>query len=157
MTDISSIDVKEGLIEEELCKHGSYASVTRGPSMRPLFKTGRDMVIIYPKPQTLKKYDVILYTGRKNRYTLHRIIGRRGDTLVVRGDNTYKKEYIPESDVIGILKEYNRRGKHGTVDTRRFRAYSVLWNFIYPIRFVAVKIKHALGRCYRAIFKRKRK
>ena len=155
MADTAFLEASDGLIERELKEHGSYASVTRGPSMRPLFKTGRDMVIILPKPDVLKKYDVILYTGRKNRYTLHRVIGRRGDTLVVRGDNTYKKEYIPESDVIGILSEYNRKGKHGSVSSRAFRIYSVVWNFIYPVRFLFVKVKQALGRCYRAIFKRK--
>ena len=155
MTEVGNLDINDGLIEGELKAHGSYASVTRGPSMYPLFKTGRDMVIILPKPDEIKKYDVILYTGRKNKYTLHRVIAKRGDTLVVRGDNTYKKEYIPESDVIGILSEYNRKGKHGSVCSRAFRTYSVIWNFIYPLRFVFVKIKHALGRCYRKIFKRK--
>ena len=33
-------------VESELKKNGVYASVTSGVSMRPLFKTNRDMVIL---------------------------------------------------------------------------------------------------------------
>ena len=78
----------QGIIESELEKHGSYASVTRGDSMRPLFKTNRDMVIIKKVDRPLKKYDVVLYTGAKNKYTMHRIVGEKNGVFLIRGDNT---------------------------------------------------------------------
>ena len=146
-----------GVIERELERHGSYASVTRGPSMRPLFKTSRDMVVIKRPTAPLKKYDVVLYTGAGNRYTMHRIIGFKGDTLVIRGDNTYVKEYVNPSRVIGILTEFNRKGKHHTVGELSFRVYSRIWNFIYPIRFLAFKARNLLCKIYRALFKKKKK
>ena len=146
-----------GIIERELERHGSYASVTRGPSMRPLFKTSRDMVIIKKPTADFKKYDVVLYTGAGNKYTMHRIIGFKGDVLVIRGDNTYVKEYVGRDRVIGILTEFNRKGKHHTVDEFIFKLYSRLWNFIYPVRYVLHIIRRILGKIYRSIFKRKNK
>ena len=141
-----------GIIERELDCHGSYASVTRGPSMRPLFKTSRDMVIIKKPTADFKKYDVVLYTGAGNRYTMHRIIGFKGDTLVIRGDNTYSKEYVSKDRVIGILTEFNRKGKHHTVNEPSFKLYSRFWNFIYPIRFLLFKARNFLGNIYRKLF-----
>ena len=146
-----------GIIERELEQHGVYASVTRGISMRPLFKTSRDMVIIKKPTRELKKYDVVLYTGAGNKYTMHRIIGFKGDTLVIRGDNTYTKEYVPRENVIGILTDFNRKGKHHTVNEFSFKLYSRFWNFIYPLRLVLFKIRKLLGKIYRALFKRSSK
>ncbi len=147
----STVAAGAGVIECELERHGTYASVTRGISMRPLFKTHRDMVIIGPVPPTLKKYDVVLYTGAGNKYTMHRIIRIDGDTLVIRGDNTYRRELVPRSNVIGILTEFNRRGKHHTVNDTGYKIYSRIWHYLYPVRHffhllrrLASKIKHKL-------------
>lgn len=146
-----TIAVDKGVIESELERHGSYASVTRGVSMRPLFKTRRDMVIIVPPPAELKKYDVVLYTGAGNKYTMHRIIGFDGDVLIIRGDNTYFRERVPRQNVIGILTEFNRRGKHHTVEERGYKIYSRVWHYLYPIRYpfhvllrIASRIKHKI-------------
>lgn len=147
--------VEEALIETELEKHGTYASITRGPSMRPLFKTHRDMVIIRKPERPLKKYDVVLYTGAGNKYTMHRIIKVRPDVYVIRGDNTFKKEYVKRENIIGILTEYNRKGKRGSVDSKAFKLYSRFWNFIYPVRHILHKIRVLLGKIYRAVFRRK--
>lgn len=144
-----------GVIERELERHGSYASVTRGPSMRPLFKTSRDMVIVKKPTADFKKYDVVLYTGAGNKYTMHRIIAIKGDTLIIRGDNTYVKEYVSTARVIGILTEFNRKGKHHTVDELSFKVYSRIWNFIYPIRFLLFKARNLLVKIYRKLFKKK--
>lgn len=147
----STVAVRAGVIEDELARHGSYASVTRGVSMRPLFKTHRDVVVILPPPPELKKYDVVLYTVAENKYVLHRVIGIDGDTLIIRGDNTYRREYVPASRIIGILSEFNRRGKHHTVEERGYKIYSRIWHYLYPVRHflnlfrrLASKIKHKL-------------
>lgn len=147
----STVSAAAGIIECELERHGTYASVTRGISMRPLFKTHRDMVIIGRVPEELKKYDVVLYTGAGNRYTMHRIIGFAGDNLIIRGDNTYRREIVPRKNVIGILTEFNRRGKHHTTEERGYKIYSRIWHYLYPVRHffhllrrLASKIKHAI-------------
>jgi len=142
----------DGIIEAELDKHGYYASVTRGPSMQPLFRTHRDMVIIKRPSAPLKKYDVVLYTGGGNRYTMHRIIGVKDDEYVIRGDNTFKKEHVPKQNVIGVLTEFNRKGKHHSTDELLFKIYSRVWHYLYPVRHFLHKMRTLMGKIYHKIF-----
>lgn len=147
--------MEAGLIESELEKHGVYASVTRGPSMKPLFKTSRDVVYIQKPSRPLKKYDVVIYTGAKNKYTMHRIIAVREREYIIRGDNTYSKEHIPKENIIGILTEYNRKGKRHSTNELSFKIYSRFWNFIYPLRYIIRKCylppRRLAGRIYHKI------
>ncbi len=151
---VISFDAENEFIESELMKHGVYASVTRGPSMRPLFKTHRDMVIISRIERPLRKYDVVLYTGAHNKYTMHRIIGVKSGVYIIRGDNTYKKEYVETERIIGILTEFNRKGKRGSVDSFSFKLYSRVWHYLYPVRHICYKIKRLLSKIKHAITKK---
>lgn len=151
---IISHDGENEPIEAELLKHGTYASITRGPSMRPLFKTHRDMVIISRIERPLKKYDVVLYTGAHNKYTMHRIIGVKGGVYIIRGDNTYKKEFVSPERIIGILTEFNRKGKRGSVNSFSFKLYSRIWHYIYPVRHICYKIKRLLSKIKHSVFKK---
>lgn len=147
----------QGVIECELERHGTYASVTRGPSMRPLFKTGRDMVIISRPDRPLRKYDVVVYTGAGNKYTMHRIIGIRPGAYIIRGDNTYRREYVTPDRIIGILTEYNRGGKRGTTTSFSYKLYSRIWHYFYPVRHLCYKTKCVLSRLKRRLFGKKAK
>ena len=148
------IEVSENIVEEQLLKYGSYATNTVGVSMKPLFKTKRDVVIIKKPDGELKKYDVALYP-RGDKYVLHRVIKVRDDDYVIRGDNTFALEHIAKERIIGVLTEFNRKGKHHSVTDFSFRVYSRVWNFIYPIRYLVHLPRPILVRIYRRLFKRK--
>ena len=146
-----------GNIEKILAETGVYPSVTVGVSMRPLFKTHRDMVILEKPSDKLKKYDVVLYkTGEK--YILHRIIDvdELNSVYIIRGDNTYKKEYVSFDAVIAKLVSFKRKGKSFSVENRGYRVYSRVWNFIYPIRFVYHLLLIPPKKAYRILFKKKK-
>ena len=144
------------VIEQELDKHGVYASITSGTSMRPLFKTHRDMVIIEKPKGELKKYDVALYHSKTgNDYVLHRVIAVREEDYVIRGDNTFVKEYVPKKAIVGVLTVFNRKGKRHSTEDLGYRIYSVIWNFIYPLRFVFRCFRTVLAKVYRKIFRKK--
>lgn len=151
-----SFDVTDKNIERQLSENGMYASVTEGRSMRPLFKTHRDMVVIKRCDKPLSKYDVALYrVGEK--YVLHRVIGidfSRGIYLI-RGDNTFKTEKIPFGDVIGVLESFNRKGKHYSVTDKGYMRYARLWSFIYPVRYVFYQPLRAARFLYRRLFKKR--
>ncbi len=140
-------------IEDELSKHGTWATNTVGVSMRPLFKTHRDAVVLKAVDGDLKKYDVALYTDKIGRYILHRIIGKKGDCYVIRGDNTFVKEYVPKERVIAYMVSFNRKGKHHTTDERGYKLYSRVWNFIYPVRFLFHKFVALLRKIKRKLLK----
>lgn len=157
---MSSIVVSDGglSIESIIERDGVYPSVTVGCSMKPLFKTHRDMIILEKCIESPQKYDVVLYRiGDK--YILHRIIGidTQKSCFVIRGDNTYKKEYVPFSKVIARLTAFTRKGKHSSVNDRSYKIYSRVWNFIYPVRYVFNLAKRVISKIYRTIFKRKSK
>ena len=147
-----------GSIEKILESDGVYPSVTSGRSMRPLFKTHRDMIVLKKCTERPKKYDVVLYRiGDK--YILHRIIGidEEKKLFIIRGDNTYKKEYVPFSKILARLSSFTRKGKHGSVDDASYKIYSRVWNFIYPIRYCFNFARRAVSYAYRLIFKRNKK
>ena len=140
------------IVEAEILKYGTYAANTTGVSMRPLFKTHRDVAVLKTPDRELKKYDVVLYTGASHKYILHRVIGVREDDFVIRGDNTFAKEYVKKERILAYLVSFNRKGKHYSTDNFGYKVYSRFWNFIYPIRYVAHLLRRALGKIKRKIF-----
>ena len=56
---MGNIVTTPGNIEKILDRDGVYPSVTVGTSMRPLFKTHRDMIVVEKATERLKKYDII--------------------------------------------------------------------------------------------------
>ena len=140
-------------VERELLDSGTCIMKTFGSSMQPLFRDGKDIVIISKKEASLKKYDVALYrVGEK--YVLHRVVGKRGGDYLMRGDNTYAKELVTEGEVLGVLVEYIRNGKRRSVKSFFYKVYSVVWNFIYPMRLIFKKGIAFLSRTWRKIFKK---
>ena len=148
------IDASYTTLTEELRENGMYASNTSGTSMRPLLRHHRDVVILTVPSEEVKKYDVVLYPGKSGKYILHRVIGRKGDTLIIRGDNTYVKEFVDKAEIMAVLTAFNRGGKRHTCEELGYRVYSRIWCAIYPVRLLAYKLRLALARVYRAIFKR---
>lgn len=148
-------ECKATTVIDELERHGCYASVTEGVSMRPLFRTHRDVVILKKPERALRKYDVVLYTtAKEGKYLLHRIVKVKSDEYLIRGDNTYVLEHVRPERIIAVLTEYNRKGKRKSVDSFLFKFYSHFWNFIYPIRFMCHKLRRLLARIYRKLVKK---
>ena len=144
----------DSTVESQLLSDGVYVSTTRGTSMRPLFKTNRDVIILKTPDRELKKYDVVLYRTKDGKYILHRIIAVKENVFIIRGDNTFVRETVSKDRILAILTEYNRKGKkHSTSDTS-FRIYSHLWCFIYPVRFLVHKALSFARKVYRKLFKR---
>ena len=142
-------------VETVLARDGYYVTLTSGVSMRPLFKTHRDAVVISPPTGELRKYDIALYTYGDGRYILHRVVDVREDCYLIRGDNTYKLERVPKGRVIGVVTSFNRNGKRYDLTEPSYKFYSRFWNFIYPIRYLLFKARNLLSRIKRAIFRKK--
>lgn len=137
--------------EELLQRDGVLIYKTRGVSMRPMLKQDRDLVIIRPVEGRLKKYDIPLYRRKNGNYVLHRIIGVRENDYIIRGDNTFVKEYVPDSTIVGVLTDFKRKGREHSVNETGFRIYSRVWNFIYPVRLVLHKARRLGGKVKRSL------
>ncbi len=124
-------------IEEQIAKNGFFASTTVGTSMRPMLRNRRDRIILLPVgKERLKKYDLPLYHRPDGKYILHRIIGVRDGHYVIRGDNTYAKEYVPDAWIVGYVSEFYRGNRHILTTSKSYRFYAKFWNFIYPVRYL---------------------
>ena len=134
-------------IERQLEESGYYVSTTVGWSMYPMLRNRRDRIVVLPVgKERLKKYDLPLYRRPDGKYVLHRIIGVREKEYVIRGDNTYVKEYVPDEWILGYVSEFYRADRHVLTASRGYRLYAKLWNWIYPIRFVFVKLRRFVRR-----------
>ena len=98
--------------EELLKTQDEVMTRTRGTSMRPLLRQGRDIVVIKRPRFPLKAGDAPLYRVKgKKELVLHRIlkVGKDG-TYIIRGDNLFRKEYVKESQIVGVMKAFYREG-----------------------------------------------
>ena len=136
-------------IEDAILKNGFIVKSTSGVSMWPMLRHRKDMVVIEQVNRPLRKYDVPLYRGGANRYILHRIIGIKPDgTYIIRGDNTYTREYVKPERVVGVLREFYRNGKHVVcAESKGYKVYIGYKMVSYPFRKIfKIYIKPPLWR-----------
>lgn len=102
--------IAEQNIEQMLNSVGLCVTGFSGTSMMPMLNKDTDRALITKPKQPLKRGDIVLYK-RDNIYILHRILKIRGDSLIIRGDNStiIEKQY-KVSDIIGVLSGFWRNG-----------------------------------------------
>ena len=145
-----------GNIEQQLCDEGVYVSTTVGYSMWPMLRNRRDRIIVIAKgDQRLKKWDLPLYRYPDGRYVLHRIIGVKDGYYLIRGDNTFVKEKIPEEWILGYVSEFYRGEKHIHATQKSYRFYAALWQRIYFLRMPLHKARCLAGRVKRKLLPKK--
>ena len=125
--------------ESILARDGRLVYKIKGVSMEPMLRQERDLVIIRVPSSRLKKYDVALYKRGKS-YVLHRVIEVKDGYYLIRGDNTYALEHVPDEAVIGVLAGFTRKGKEHKVTDRGYLAYVRVWTAIYPLRSAGVRL-----------------
>lgn len=136
--------------EELLARDGRLVYKTRGVSMEPMLRQDRDLVVVSVPAGRLRKYDVALYR-RGGLYVLHRVIRVAPDCYVIRGDNTYMLENVPDADVIGVLTSFLRKGKQYDVNDPAYRLYARVWTAIYPLRALTARARRFAVRAARRL------
>ena len=127
-------------IEEVLLSHGKYIGPTVGVSMLPMLKNRRDTIVVEAKKERLKRLDVALYR-RGDAYILHRVLQPIEGGYIIRGDNCYADEKVPEQAVIGVLTEFFRKGKHFYCTDKKYIKYAEKRLKTYKIRRFFVLLK----------------
>lgn len=120
----------------------------KGYSMTPVIINERDEVILAPCSICAPhKNDIVLFKEPKTgTYILHRIVGKRKEIFIIRGDgNPFGKESCRMEDIAGVVTKIYRNGRiKSTVerDSIRWR----LWIAAGMIRRILVKIWMKLKR-----------
>ena len=111
-----------------------------GNSMLPLFRDGKDNVII-KKAGSFKKYDIVLYQRQNGQYVLHRIISKGDDGFVFAGDNeTVKEKGIHPSACIAVVTSFERSDETFKTDALWYKIYCRIWVWFFPIRRTLGKV-----------------
>lgn len=140
-----SLRQEKHTIEEVLHEKGVYVGPTVGVSMLPMLKNRRDTIVVKAKTERLKPLDVALYR-RGEAYVLHRVLSLTENGYIIRGDNCYTDENVPESTVIGVLTEFFRKNKHYFCDDEKYLKYvkrRLKW--YKPRRFFVIVKGYALA------------
>ena len=133
---------------------------TRGTSMRPLLRQGRDIVVIKRPEFPLKAGDAPLYRVKsKKELVLHRILNVRKDGVyIIRGDNLFVKEYVAESQIVGVMKAFYRDGKYCDCEKSRiYKLYIIANRASYPARYLwKCRLRPMLAGIYKRLFRRRK-
>ncbi len=133
---------------------------TRGTSMRPLLRQGRDIVVIKRPEFPLKAGDAPLYRVKsKKELVLHRILKVRKDGVyIIRGDNLFVKEYVAESQIVGVMKAFYRDGKYCDCEKSRiYKLYIIANRASYPARYLwKCRLRPMLAGIYKRLFRRRK-
>jgi signal peptidase I len=102
-----------GLLRDVLGKGASFRFKAKGFSMTPIIKDG-DIITVSPCLSAgLRSGDIAAFIHPVNdRLTVHRIVGIRGGSFFVKGDNNADLDgLIPGSHVLGRITRIERDGR----------------------------------------------
>ena len=128
-------------IEEQLEKDGYAMMLSVGDSMEPMLHQRCEQLIIEKVNRELKNGDVVLYKRDSGQYVLHRIVKKKKDYFVIRGDNRFINELVPKRWIIGILKGFYKDDNF--IDCEKnaeYRSYTKTLKIKYPFRYVSMRI-----------------
>lgn len=145
------------LLQLQLEQTGSAQLPVTGCSMLPMLHHCRDTVTLAPVEQPLKKGDLILYRRLGGRYILHRILRRRGSTLLCCGDNQFWKEPVDQSQVLAVVRGFTRKGKIYSVEHSGYRRYVFWYVALHPVRWLYLGPRRLVGWCKALLRKNRRK
>ena len=133
----------------EINSKGKALCYTKGRSMQPMLKEGRDISVLVSAVENLRVGDVVMYVrpNNGNELVLHRIVKILSEDLFsIRGDNTYYDEEVRRENIKALLEGFFRKGKY--VDCKKsksYRIYSFFQVHFYFLRRFFCKTLRATG------------
>lgn len=147
-----AIDDVINIIVEKLNNGGTVTFTPKGKSMLPMLSDGEDVVVLSKPEGRLHLFDIPFYKRSNGTYVLHRIVNFDSDgSYVLCGDNQFELEHgIKDSDIIGVVTAFYRKGKAYKVSSFSYRVYINFWFstrfFRHSYRFGVNKVSKLLGR-----------
>lgn len=126
MSERISNDEFAAVLEDTFDRGQELIFTPSGVSMLPMLDGKRDKVTFSPKPERVKKYDVLFYrrpsTGQ---LVLHRLVGfDKSGGYIFSGDGQYHYEYgITYDDILAIMCAFTHKGKQHGTDELSYRVY----------------------------------
>lgn len=136
------------IMEETLQAGGTVHMPITGTSMLPLLYAGRDTVTLQKAEGRLQKYDLPLYRRTDGTFVLHRVVRVPKDgTYTMCGDNQWVLEKgITHEQIIGVVTHITRKGKTFPVTAAKYTFYMRVWQMLFPVRKILVRIRGRLQK-----------
>lgn len=134
---------------KELVEEGRDVSLTiSGNSMAPFLKDGRDIIVISPVKQRLKKGDMVFYQRKSGQFVMHRIHHVKQNGYYLVGDaQDYIEGPVLREQIFGVVTSVRRKNKWIKPGSLSWKFYSKVWIRLVPVRLVIFKIYGAtVGR-----------
>lgn len=147
-----AIDDVIDIMVEKLNSGGTVTFTPKGKSMLPMLRDGEDVVVLSKPSGRLHLFDIPLYRRSNGVYVLHRIVNFDADgSYVLCGDNQFTLEHgIKDSDIIGVVTAFYRKGKAYSVNSFSYRLYVNFWFytrfFRHSYRFGTYKVSKLFGK-----------
>lgn len=147
-----AIDDVIDIMVEKLNSGGTVTFTPKGKSMLPMLRDGEDVVVLSKPSGRLHLFDIPLYRRSNGVYVLHRIVNFDADgSYVLCGDNQFTLEHgIKDSDIIGVVTAFYRKGKAYSVNSFSYRLYVNFWFytrfFRHSYRFGVNKVSKLFGK-----------
>lgn len=152
---LSNIGQKE-LLLAMMERGAALRSTARGFSMHPFIRD-KDVLTIAPlKNQPLSVGDVVAFTQpATDRLAIHRIIGRKNDGWIIKGDNCLEPDgIVPDEKIIGRVSRIERGEKDvklGVGSLRFLIAIVTRGNALLHFRRYIVLLLHAAGNAWQRL------
>lgn len=119
---------------------GNVTLKTKGNSMLPFIRGGRDSVVLV-KADEIKLYDIVLAEVSNNHYVLHRVIDINGNQLTLMGDGNLKGcEKCSTENVIATAVEIIGCGKRYNCRSEQHIRKAKIWKKLLPLRRILLAI-----------------
>lgn len=147
-----AIDDVIDIMVEKLNSGGTVTFTPKGKSMLPMLRDGEDVVVLSKPNGKLHLFDIPFYRRSNGAYVLHRIVNFDADgSYVLCGDNQFTLEHgIKDSDIIGVVTAFYRKGKAYSVNSFKYRLYVNFWFytrfFRHSYRFGVNKVSKLFGK-----------
>lgn len=134
------VDMTDKLVLGTLLEHisdGKSVRVTAtGRSMLPTFRPNVDTIILSPASADALTVGDVVFFNRGDAVCVHRIIARKGDRLIIRGDGNTARSLEPAriSSVFAVVSGGTMHGgKPFTVEDRRWKENTRLVMKYFPL------------------------
>lgn len=120
---------------EKLLAEGMRVTLkVKGNSMLPFIRGGRDSVTL-EAPGSISRGNIVLARIGKGQYVLHRVIGTKGNTVVLMGDgNCHGTEQCLRSDICGRVITIVKPHRCISTDTSAMHMAGTAWRLLRPVR-----------------------
>lgn len=132
---------------DELHRSGTVRLPVKGNSMFPFLRDSRDAVVLraLEDGETPVVGDICLFRFN-GRYILHRLVGRKGEQFVFRGDgNPRGKETVPADSIFAVAeKKIAPSGEETDCRSEDWRRFSRFWPKTYLVRRLLIAVLHRI-------------